>query len=44
MRPLDQVWKKVPAARSPALNCVTPDPTATTSPAPSHSGITGKRV
>jgi hypothetical protein len=44
MRPLDHVWKKVLATRSPTLNCVTPGPTAATSPAPSHNGITGKRV
>jgi hypothetical protein len=44
MRPPIQVWKNVLMARSPALNPVTPGPTATTSPAPSHIGITGNLV
>ena len=44
IRPPVQVWKNVLAMRSPTLNCVTPGPSATTSPAPSHIGITGNFV
>ena len=42
MRPPVQFTKKVLVTRSPGLNCVTPSPIATTSPAPSDSGITRK--
>src|SRR5438876_217804 len=36
--PSSQLWKKVPATRSPGARPVTPAPTASTTPAPSESG------
>jgi hypothetical protein len=39
MAPPNQRCMKQPATRSPTLTRLTPDPTATTSPAPSDSGI-----
>ena len=41
--PDSQPGKKLGQTRSPALNRVTPAPTATTSPTPSETGITGRR-
>ena len=38
--PPGQRWKKLPATLSPTLTRVTPEPTSTTSPAPSDSGMT----
>ena len=37
--PSSQPWKKVPATLSPGAMDLTPVPTASTTPAPSESGI-----
>jgi hypothetical protein len=44
IRPPVQFTKKVLVTRSPGLNCITPSPAATTSPAPSDNGISGNLV